>query len=94
MFINPGNPTGQCLSKENLQDLIKFAYEERVALMCDEVYQENIYQVGVGGSADLAEDCAAKPGVTSLLFLHRRLLRRDQSRVTQTKHKLLDVSVM
>ncbi len=51
VFINPGNPTGQCLSKENLQDLIKFAYEERVALMCDEVYQENIYQVGIGASA-------------------------------------------
>ena len=50
VFINPGNPTGQCLSKDNLQDLIKFAYEERVALMCDEVYQENIYQVSPGMS--------------------------------------------
>lgn len=45
VFINPGNPTGQCLSSENLQQLIKFAYDEKLVLMADEVYQENIYQV-------------------------------------------------
>jgi aspartate/methionine/tyrosine aminotransferase len=36
---------GQCLSKDNLAELIKFAYEQRIVLMADEVYQENIYQV-------------------------------------------------
>ncbi len=45
VFINPGNPTGQCLSAENLKQLIKFAFEERIVLMADEVYQENVYQV-------------------------------------------------
>eukprot|EP01024_Parvocaulis_polyphysoides_P064103 TRINITY_DN7435_c0_g1_i2.p1 TRINITY_DN7435_c0_g1~~TRINITY_DN7435_c0_g1_i2.p1 ORF type:complete len:546 (-),score=69.98 TRINITY_DN7435_c0_g1_i2:270-1826(-) len=44
VFINPGNPTGTCLSKEMLQQLIKFAYDNNIVLMCDEVYQENIYQ--------------------------------------------------
>jgi len=44
VFINPGNPTGQCLSQENLRELAKFAHEEKVVLMADEVYQENIYQ--------------------------------------------------
>ncbi|MEW5315685.1 MAG: hypothetical protein WDW38_007095 [Sanguina aurantia] len=44
VFINPGNPTGQCLSVDNLKELIKFAYDERIVLMADEVYQENIYQ--------------------------------------------------
>ncbi|EFJ51567.1 alanine aminotransferase [Volvox carteri f. nagariensis] len=44
VFINPGNPTGQCLSQENLKELIQFAYEERIVLMADEVYQENVYQ--------------------------------------------------
>eukprot|EP00775_Hariotina_reticulata_P006739 gene6739-6959_t len=44
VFINPGNPTGQCLSYDNLRDLIKFAYDEKVVLLADEVYQENIYQ--------------------------------------------------
>ena len=36
--------TGQCLSKENLQQLVKFAHDEHIVLMADEVYQENIYQ--------------------------------------------------
>ena len=43
VFINPGNPTGQCLSEANLRDLVRFAHEERVVLMADEVYQENSY---------------------------------------------------
>lgn len=41
----PGNPTGQCLSYDNLRDIIKFAHEENIVLMADEVYQTNIYQV-------------------------------------------------
>jgi glutamate--glyoxylate aminotransferase len=44
VFINPGNPTGQCLSRENLEELVKFAVEEKIVLMADEVYQENVYQ--------------------------------------------------
>ncbi|KAL6765842.1 alanine aminotransferase [Haematococcus lacustris] len=44
VFINPGNPTGQCLSVENLQELIRFAHDEKIVLMADEVYQENVYQ--------------------------------------------------
>lgn len=45
VFINPGNPTGQCLSYQNLKDLIQFAAEENLVLLADEVYQTNIYQV-------------------------------------------------
>lgn len=44
VFINPGNPTGQCLSEKNLRDLIDFCYRERIVLLADEVYQENVYQ--------------------------------------------------
>jgi glutamate--glyoxylate aminotransferase len=44
VFINPGNPTGQCLSYDNLKELIKFAHDEKIVLMADEVYQENVYQ--------------------------------------------------
>jgi len=44
VFINPGNPTGQCLTKEDLQGLAQFAKDEGVVLMADEVYQENVYQ--------------------------------------------------
>ncbi len=34
---------GQCLSADNLRELIKFAYDEKIVLMADEVYQ-----VGLG----------------------------------------------
>eukprot|EP00897_Mesotaenium_endlicherianum_P010429 jgi/Mesen1/9414/ME000614S08666 len=44
VFINPGNPTGQCLSVGNLRDLIAFCHRERIVLLADEVYQENVYQ--------------------------------------------------
>jgi len=43
VFINPGNPTGQCLTEDNLRDLISFCYDNRLVLCADEVYQENIY---------------------------------------------------
>ena len=45
VFINPGNPTGQCLSEQNLQDLVKFCHKNKLVMMADEVYQENIYNV-------------------------------------------------
>lgn len=44
VFINPGNPTGQCLTADNLRDLCKLAHEEGLVLMADEVYQPNVYQ--------------------------------------------------
>jgi len=43
VFINPGNPTGQCLSEDNVRQLITFCFENRLVLLADEVYQENIY---------------------------------------------------
>ncbi len=44
VFINPGNPTGQCLSRKDLEGLVKFAHKHKLVLMADEVYQDNIYQ--------------------------------------------------
>ena len=35
--INPGNPTGQVLSRDNIESVIKFAYEEGLFIMADEV---------------------------------------------------------
>jgi len=46
--INPGNPTGQVLSYDNIVDIIKFAKKNSLFLMADEVYQDNVY----------AENCA------------------------------------
>eukprot|EP00730_Choanoeca_flexa_P014224 TRINITY_DN6140_c0_g1_i2.p1 TRINITY_DN6140_c0_g1~~TRINITY_DN6140_c0_g1_i2.p1 ORF type:complete len:605 (+),score=96.85 TRINITY_DN6140_c0_g1_i2:193-1815(+) len=42
--INPGNPTGQVLTQETMQDVIRFCHEERLVLLADEVYQTNTYQ--------------------------------------------------
>lgn len=44
VIINPGNPTGQCLSRKNIEELLEFCYVENLALLADEVYQQNIYQ--------------------------------------------------
>ncbi|KAJ9054958.1 alanine transaminase [Entomophthora muscae] len=43
VIINPGNPTGQCLSFDNMKEVIELCYQERLVLMADEVYQTNIY---------------------------------------------------
>ena len=44
--INPGNPTGQVLSRDNIEKVIKFAYEEKLMVLADEVYQHNVYAAG------------------------------------------------
>lgn len=43
VIINPGNPTGQCLTKENLTEILTFCYDQQLVLLADEVYQTNIY---------------------------------------------------
>ncbi|EEB17477.1 Alanine aminotransferase, putative [Pediculus humanus corporis] len=43
VVINPGNPTGQVLTRCNIEDIIKFAYENKLVLLADEVYQSNVY---------------------------------------------------
>lgn len=46
VIINPGNPTGQVLTKENIENVIKFAHDNKLFIMADEVYQHNIYAKG------------------------------------------------
>lgn len=43
VVINPGNPTGSVLSKENIKMIIRFAKKHKLTILADEVYQENIY---------------------------------------------------
>ncbi|XP_023513773.1 alanine aminotransferase 2, mitochondrial [Cucurbita pepo subsp. pepo] len=43
VVINPGNPTGQVLTKENQEQIVEFCKQEGLVLLADEVYQENIY---------------------------------------------------
>ncbi|KAG8226349.1 hypothetical protein J437_LFUL014592 [Ladona fulva] len=46
VVINPGNPTGQVLSRENIVEILKFAHRESLLVLADEVYQDNIYAEG------------------------------------------------
>ncbi|KAJ8713760.1 hypothetical protein PYW07_014130 [Mythimna separata] len=43
VVINPGNPTGQVLTRKNIEDIIKFAQKHSLFVFADEVYQYNIY---------------------------------------------------
>lgn len=46
VLINPGNPTGQVLTYDNIQEVIKFCAREKLVLFADEVYQDNVYADG------------------------------------------------
>lgn len=43
VIINPGNPTGQVLSRQNIEEIIRFAYDNKLLILADEVYQANVY---------------------------------------------------
>lgn len=42
-IINPGNPTGQVLKREDIEEIIKIAHEHSMVILADEVYQNNTY---------------------------------------------------
>ncbi len=41
--INPGNPTGNVLSREEIIGVIRFAERHGLVILADEVYQSNVY---------------------------------------------------
>jgi len=46
VLINPGNPTGQVLSPQEVREVLQFCSRNNLVLLGDEVYQENIYREG------------------------------------------------
>jgi len=42
--INPGNPSGAVLDEQNVAMVLDFAREHDLAVLADEVYQENVYR--------------------------------------------------
>ena len=44
--INPGNPTGAVLDEKNIAMVLEFARQHGLAVLADEVYQEDIYLPG------------------------------------------------
>jgi aspartate/methionine/tyrosine aminotransferase len=45
-LINPGNPTGQVLSRDEVKNIALFCARHNLVLLADEVYQENVYRDG------------------------------------------------
>lgn len=43
VLINPGNPTGQVLSRETMHNVVEFCASHQLVLLSDEVYQDNVY---------------------------------------------------
>jgi alanine transaminase len=43
VVINPGNPTGQLLSEEKIKKIVEFCYNNKLLIIADEVYENNIY---------------------------------------------------
>jgi aspartate/methionine/tyrosine aminotransferase len=46
VVINPGNPTGQLLTIENMTEIVRFCMHHHLCLMADEVYQDNVWRPG------------------------------------------------
>jgi aspartate/methionine/tyrosine aminotransferase len=46
VIINPGNPTGSVLTRDCLREIVHICAEERLVLLADEVYQDNVYDAG------------------------------------------------
>eukprot|EP00918_Siedleckia_nematoides_P032036 GHVU01069372.1.p1 GENE.GHVU01069372.1~~GHVU01069372.1.p1 ORF type:complete len:572 (-),score=95.57 GHVU01069372.1:75-1790(-) len=43
VVVNPGNPTGSVLTRADQVKILEFAREQKLVVIADEVYQENIY---------------------------------------------------
>ncbi len=48
VVINPGNPTGAVLAEETVREVVAFAGDNGLAIIADEVYQENVYGADAG----------------------------------------------
>lgn len=46
VVINPGNPTGAVLDEANIEVVLRFARAHGLAVLADEVYQDNVYRPG------------------------------------------------
>ena len=74
VVINPGNPTGASLSEEEVKSVLRFAAEEKLVVLADEVYQTNVF-VGTFHSfrqalLQLQKDDPATYGDVELASLH------------------------
>ncbi|XP_049266814.1 alanine aminotransferase 1 [Rhipicephalus sanguineus] len=43
LLVNPANPTSTVLSEHQLQDIVRFCYENQLIILADEVFEHNTY---------------------------------------------------
>lgn len=43
VVVNPGNPSGQILTIKSMKEILLFCLKNKICLVADEVYQDNIY---------------------------------------------------
>jgi alanine transaminase len=71
VLINPGNPTGQVLSRDAVKDIVRFCVKHKLVLLSDEVYQANVYDENAEFySAKLAAYDAGVLGELELISFH------------------------
>jgi alanine transaminase len=44
--ISPGNPTGSVFNEETIKQIIEFSVKNKIVLLADEVYRQNVYKKG------------------------------------------------
>ena len=66
VVINPGNPTGAILDEASVRQVIELAAERNLAIIADEVYQENVYGGRFVSFARVLAEMGAKVPLFSL----------------------------
>ena len=70
VVINPGNPTGSVLSRDNVEMIVRFARAHGLAIIADEVYQENVYDKSLRFNSFAGVMAEMKETGISLFSLH------------------------
>jgi len=72
VVINPGNPTGNTVDVESMKQIVDFCYRNKIVLMADEVYQDNIYTEGKSfvSFKKVARDMGSKYDDLELVSFH------------------------
>lgn len=61
VVINPGNPTGGVLNADEMAEIVKLAAKEKLVLIGDEVYQQNIFEGKFTSFKKVLRDLQAGP---------------------------------
>lgn len=57
-LINPNNPSGTVYGRESLRDIVDIAAEHDMYIICDEIYDQIVYDDGFAGIGSVARDAA------------------------------------